>query len=40
MNKCITVYNSISQKNTQFERDEKRKSLDKIIEKCNTIEKK
>ncbi|CAM4097093.1 glycosyltransferase family 10 domain-containing protein [Gillisia limnaea] len=40
MNKCITVYNSISQKNTHFERDEKRKSLDKIIEKCIAIEKK
>tara|TARA_R100000935_G_C2835815_1_gene168014 strand:+ start:1121 stop:2068 length:948 start_codon:yes stop_codon:yes gene_type:complete len=40
MNKCINVYNSISHKKTQFAWEEKRKSLDKIIEKCNIIEKK
>lgn len=37
MNKCIYVYNSISERGDFFEWEERKRSLDKIIEKCNSL---
>lgn len=37
INKCISVYNTIREKGEKFEWEERKRSLDKIIEKCYTI---
>lgn len=37
INKCISVYNSISERGDNFDWEERKRSLDKIIEKCNLL---
>ncbi len=37
LNKCIKIYNSIKKKGRKFEWEEKKKSLDKIVDKCFLI---
>lgn len=39
MNKCLKVYNSISEKGTSLIKDERKKTLDKIVEKLFSMKK-